>query len=173
MMRLFNRFNGESHNSEDNRENKVVRGRKNDEGNRRAKGGRRNLTARKLGLESLEERQLLSVNPVGNAEYQDIRESYSNLSLPEDLSQINVIEVSELTADALQAAVNQAAQTKSDDLIVLRTSSDSYVLNLESTAVNVNIDSENYGSRRSRVGRAYDRNGRLQRVYRSSRRRDL
>ena len=67
-MRLFNRFSGESRNGEGNRENKEVRGRRSDEGNRRAKSARSLLAARKLGLEALEERQLLSVNPIGSAE---------------------------------------------------------------------------------------------------------
>ena len=140
-MSLFNRFGGESRNGEENREN---RGRK-DQGNRRAKGARNILADRKLSLEALEERQLLSVNPIGSAEYQDIRASYASLSLPEDFNKINVIEITDLTAASLQAAFDQAAQTTTDDLVVLRTDSDNYTLNLESTAVTVNIDSTNYG----------------------------
>ena len=154
-MRLFNRFSGESRNGEGNRENKEVRGRRSDEGNRRAKSARSLLAARKLGLEALEERQLLSVNPIGSAEYQDIRASYANLSLPEDFNKINVIEITDLTAASLQSAVNQAAQTTSDDLVVLRTDSENYTLNLESTAVTVNIDSENYG-KLTVIGRGTD-----------------
>ena len=53
-MRLFNRLFGDSRTSV-NGENKDIRGRVNDEGNRRAIAGRKNLTARKLGLEALEE----------------------------------------------------------------------------------------------------------------------
>ena len=56
-MRLFNRLFGDSRTSV-NGENKDIRGRVNDEGTRRAIAGRKNLTARKLGLEALEERQL-------------------------------------------------------------------------------------------------------------------
>ncbi len=144
-MSLFNRFNGDLRKGEGNREKKVVRGRKNDVGNRRAKSDRFSLTERKLGLESLEERQLLSVNPIGNAEYQDIRDSYSDISLPEDLSQINVIELTDLSAASLQAAVDFAATTESDDLIVVRTDSENYTIDLESTAITINIDSEKYG----------------------------
>ena len=72
------------------------------------------------------------------------------------MSQINVIAVDDLSAAALQAAVDQAAQTESDDLILLRTTADNYVVNLESTAVTVNIDSEQYG-KLTIVGRANKR----------------
>lgn len=144
-MRLFNRLVGGLQNSGANKENNHSRGR-NDEGTSRAKSDKqRNLSTKKLGLEALEERQLLSVNPVSVSEYDDIRQAYANLELPASMSQINVIAVDDLSAAALQAAVDQAAQTESDDLILLRTTADNYVVNLESTAVTVNIDSEQYG----------------------------
>ena len=143
-MRLFNRLSDESR-SNGNQEKKVFRGRKSDEGKRR-EGVAGSLSPRKLGMENLEERQLLSVNPIGNAEYDDIRAAYADLELPSSLTQINVIELTELNAAALQNAVDQAARTTADDLILLRTTADDYVVDLESTAINVNIDSEKYGS---------------------------
>ncbi|MBQ9126625.1 MAG: hypothetical protein IJY15_02560, partial [Thermoguttaceae bacterium] len=97
-------------------------------------------------MENLEERQLLSVNPIGNSEYDDIRAAYADLELPSSLTQINVIELTDLNAAALQNAVDLAARTTADDLILLRTTADDYVVDLESTAINVNIDSEKYGS---------------------------
>ena len=144
-MRLFNRLIGGSHNGGANNEENLSRGR-NNEGALRAKSDKkRNMTAKKLGLEALEERQLLSVNPLSAPEYDEIREAYANLDLPASMSQINVIAVDDLSSEALQAAINQAAQTQTDDLIVLRTTADNYVVNLESTAVTVNIDSDQYG----------------------------
>ena len=143
-MRLFNRLFGDSRTSV-NGENKDIRGRVNDEGNRRAIAGRKNLTARKLGLEALEERQLLSVNQVGGAEYEELRAAYAELELPTSLSQINIIELTDLSGAALQEAVNLASQTEMDDLILLRTTRDNYVLDLDSTAITINLDSEKYG----------------------------
>ncbi|MBR4105061.1 MAG: hypothetical protein IKK39_13500, partial [Thermoguttaceae bacterium] len=143
-MRLFNRLSDESR-SNGNQEKKVFRGRKSDEGKRR-EGVAGSLSPRKLGMENLEERQLLSVNPIGNSEYDDIRAAYADLELPSSLSQINVIELTDLNAAALQNAVDLAARTTADDLILLRTTADDYVVDLETTAINVNIDSEKYGS---------------------------
>ncbi|MBQ7029166.1 MAG: hypothetical protein IJN32_02880, partial [Thermoguttaceae bacterium] len=143
-MRLFNRLSDESR-SNGNQEKKVFRGRKSDEGKRR-EGVAGSLSPRKLGMENLEERQLLSVNPIGNSEYDDIRAAYADLELPSSLTQINVIELTDLNAAALQNAVDLAARTTADDLILLRTTADDYVVDLESTAINVNIDSEKYGS---------------------------
>ncbi|MDO5308289.1 MAG: choice-of-anchor Q domain-containing protein, partial [Planctomycetia bacterium] len=144
-MRLFNRFNGDSHDNENNRERKIFRGRLS-EGNRRENALRKNLTARKLGLENLEERQLLSVNPIGTSQYNEIRDTYADLQLPASMNDVNIIEVANLTGAALQDAVNAATQTPQDDLIVLRTTEDSFVLDLESTAVTVNLDSSEYGA---------------------------
>ncbi len=144
-MRLFNRLIGGSRNGGANKEDNLSRGRGNEGASRARLDKKRSLTAKKLGLEALEERQLLSVNPMGADEYDEIREAYANLELPASLSQINVIAVDDLSSGALQAAIDQAAQTEADDLIVLRTTADDYVVNLESTAVTVNIDSEQYG----------------------------
>ena len=64
------------------------------------KGSKGAPKARALRLEALEERELLSVNP---AEYSAIREAYDQIALPESLDDVNVIELPELTAEALQA----------------------------------------------------------------------
>ena len=122
-MRLFNRLIDELRTSDVNKENNAFRGRKEDEGTPRGKADKkRNMSAKKLGLEALEERQLLSVNPIG-ADYNEIRAAYSDLELPESASQINVIALSDLSAESVQAAINQAAQTKSDDLLPTNTAS--------------------------------------------------
>ena len=144
-MRLFNRLIDELRTSDVNKENNAFRGRKEDEGTPRGKADKkRNMSAKKLGLEALEERQLLSVNPIG-ADYNEIRAAYSDLELPESASQINVIALSDLSAESVQAAINQAAQTKSDDLLVLRTTQDNYVVNLDATAITINLNSDEYG----------------------------
>ena len=143
-MSLFRRNNDDSQNNGVNRDSKSLRGRKN-EGTRRDKKDRSSLASKKLSMEALEERQLLSVSPMAPADYDDIRASYTAAALPENPADINIIEIPDLTAQNLQNAVNEAAKTTQDDLIVLRTDSNNYVLDLKSNAVTVNIDSANYG----------------------------
>ena len=143
-MSLFRRNHDDSQNNGVNRDSKSLRGRKN-EGTRRDKKDRSSLASKKLSMEALEERQLLSVSPMAPADYDDIRASYTAAALPENPADINIIEIPDLTAQNLQNAVNEAAKTTQDDLIVLRTDSNNYVLDLKSNAVTVNIDSANYG----------------------------
>ena len=85
-----------------------IRGRKN---------GRNRFEERKLHLETLEERQLLAVTA---AEYEAIRQAF-DFGLAEDQAATDVIEVTDLSADALQKAVFQAGQSSQNDLIVIRT----------------------------------------------------
>ena len=73
-----------------------------------ARQSKQKVKTRTLRLETLESRELLSVNP---AEYAQIRDTYDRLALPEDFSSINTVELAELTAEALQAAIDQAAAT--------------------------------------------------------------
>ncbi|MCF0233874.1 MAG: hypothetical protein HUK22_02710, partial [Thermoguttaceae bacterium] len=122
----------------------TVRGRQNAEGKRRGADAV-GLTPRKLGMETLEDRQLLSVNPIGQSEYDQIREAYANLALPRTYTEINVIELTDLSAQSLQNAVDAAGRTAQDDLIILRATRDNYVVDLENTAIKIKIDSEKYG----------------------------
>ncbi|MBQ2790396.1 MAG: hypothetical protein IJE97_12245, partial [Thermoguttaceae bacterium] len=93
--------------------------------------------ARRLGLESLENRELLSVTPT---EYADIRELYSSFELAENLSEINAIDLSAATTSAqVQAALDAAKATPQDDLIVLRTTAEASSVSFERT-ITVDFD---------------------------------
>ena len=85
------------------------------------KGGKGAPKARALRLEALEERELLSVNP---AEYSALREAYDQIALPESLDDVNVIELPEITAEALQAREDILEQKNVD---LLQTIIDRYL----------------------------------------------
>ena len=76
--------------------------------------------SRKLRIESLESRALLSVSA---AEFAAIGAAYPDLDLPRAASDVNIIEIqaSELSAATLNAAIATAGTTTADDLIVVRT----------------------------------------------------
>ncbi|MBO7725008.1 MAG: hypothetical protein J6S40_00935, partial [Thermoguttaceae bacterium] len=80
----------------------------------------RSLRKRLARFETLEERALLSVT---SAEYADIRASYAEFDLPASIDEVNVIEITadKLSLDKLREAVDAAAATAGDDLIVVRT----------------------------------------------------
>ncbi|MDO4588094.1 MAG: hypothetical protein Q4C95_12500, partial [Planctomycetia bacterium] len=84
---------------------------------RTARIANRDIPSRLLRLESLEERQLLSVTTV---EYDQIRNDYPSFQLSENINDNNIIELTSLNATNLQNAINQAPQTDFDDLIVIR-----------------------------------------------------
>ncbi|MDO5308329.1 MAG: fibronectin type III domain-containing protein [Planctomycetia bacterium] len=99
--------------------------------------------ARKLKLENLESREMLSVSPV---DYQTLQQTYDQLQLTPDYDQVNLIELSELSAQSLQEALNQAAQTEQDDVIVLNTELfANQRLELNDTTITVNVDSLTHG----------------------------
>ncbi|MDO4569221.1 MAG: right-handed parallel beta-helix repeat-containing protein, partial [Planctomycetia bacterium] len=112
-------------------------------GNKRLKG----LQSRSLRVESLEERALLSVSP---ADYSAICEQYAEFGLPQNLKDINLIEITanELSAGSLNEAIVQAAKTTESDLIVLRTTADknSIVYATAADSVSIDIDAEKFGS---------------------------
>ena len=87
-------------------------------------------------IESLETRRLLSITP---AEYSDIRGMYPQFGLPEDTTQINLIEITpdQLSAPNLQAAIASAASTT---LIVVRTSDAQNVITYTSASDELAID---------------------------------
>lgn len=100
-----------------------------------------------LRIENLEERALLSVSPV---EYEALCASYSALNLPQDSSDVNLIEIpsDQLSATNLKDAITAASQTASDDLIVVRTTSENHTIQFASAAdtLTINIDSSAFGA---------------------------
>ncbi|MBQ9873073.1 MAG: right-handed parallel beta-helix repeat-containing protein [Thermoguttaceae bacterium] len=96
---------------------------------------------RALRLESLEDRSLLSVSA---AEFDAIRQAYSKLDLPESPDAINVVDLQadELSYAAINKAIQDAAATPEDDLIVLRTTNANYQLDLGAASVANTVDCE-------------------------------
>ncbi|MDO4587935.1 MAG: CARDB domain-containing protein, partial [Planctomycetia bacterium] len=100
------------------------------------------IPSRLLRLESLEERQLLSVTTV---EYDQIRNDYPSFQLSENINDNNIIELTSLNATNLQNAINLAAQTDLDDLIILRASESLSEIQIDST-LSINLDSSKSGT---------------------------
>ena len=98
--------------------------------------------SRKLRMESLEDRALLRVMPF---EYDALRDANPEIGLPADRSDVNIVELTELTRAALQKAVDLAATTPQDDLIYVRTTEDASTIDLIE-GVAISIDAENFGS---------------------------
>ena len=75
---------------------------------------------RRLRLEHLEERQMLSVSP---GEFAQIRTQYPDLNLSANFADYNVIEITaaQLSDTALRDAIANAGTTTQNDLIVVRT----------------------------------------------------
>lgn len=88
--------------------------------NRSNNARQKNRTKRTARFESLESRDLLAVTA---AEYDAIRNDYAEFNLPNAMSDLNVVEISadSLSVQALKNAIEEASATKSDDLIVVRT----------------------------------------------------
>ncbi|MBR0225946.1 MAG: fibronectin type III domain-containing protein, partial [Thermoguttaceae bacterium] len=97
-----------------------------------------------LRFEALENRELLSVNA---ADYAQLRESFDQLALPENFSDVNVIELPALTAEALQNAINDAATTPQDDLIVVNPAElGENTLSLADATIVVDFDASEFGA---------------------------
>lgn len=94
-------------------------------------------------MEQLEDRMLLSVTPT---EYAELRAQYSDFQLSENLSDVNIIELTDLTAASLQAAIDAASETVLNNLIVLRTKEDTAVMNLSGVTLTLDCDSSLFGS---------------------------
>ena len=103
--------------------------------------GKPHTRARELHMENLEERALLSVSPLGDC--QDVAAAYSDFQIVENA---NFIEVTDLTADSLREAIQQAAQTTADDVVVVRTTADANSIALDGSALVFDVDSDLYGS---------------------------
>ena len=76
------------------------------------------------------------------AEYSDIRNLYPQFALPEDTTQVNIIEITpdQLTAPNLQAAIAAAASTTLPDLVVLRTTDTQNTITYASPSDEIAID---------------------------------
>lgn len=102
------------------------------------------LGLRKLHIEPLESREMLSVSPMDD---EAIRAAYPDLNLAANMSQYNVIEItaSQLSAETLQTAINTAANTTADDLILVRTHG-SQPIDIGSSPLLIDIDSSRFGN---------------------------
>ncbi|MDR2642637.1 MAG: fibronectin type III domain-containing protein, partial [Planctomycetaceae bacterium] len=102
------------------------------------------IKKRKLQIENLEVRDLLSVSV---ADFDWLRSTYSDINFESSLSHYNVIEIttSQLNETNLKNAITTAGTTTQDDLIVLRGGKES-VIDLGSSFLNIDIDSSIYGS---------------------------
>ncbi len=99
---------------------------------------------RYLGIELLEQRALLSASPL---DYEALTASY-NLSLPDSSEDINIIQIAadELNAQTLFLALEEASQTKEDDLIVLQTTDENRTIDLGELTLTIDVSSADYGS---------------------------
>ena len=87
-------------------------------------------SSRRLSLESLENRELLSVS-ISTTEFAAIRAEYANLNLSAKMTDYNIIEVGgsgspddnsfAFSDPGLRSAINRAINTPENDLIVIRT----------------------------------------------------
>ncbi|MCL2305111.1 MAG: fibronectin type III domain-containing protein [Planctomycetaceae bacterium] len=115
-------------------------------GNNRENSNRSNAPrSRKLQLEPLESREMLSISAV---EFAAIRSANPGLNLSANMGDYNVIEITaaQLSAQALQAAVDAAAETVQDDLIVVRTDAKNHTLTLQGSPITIDVNSEWLGS---------------------------
>ncbi|MBQ9874343.1 MAG: hypothetical protein IJM30_07755 [Thermoguttaceae bacterium] len=100
---------------------------------------------RELRLESLENRELLSVS---TAEFEAIRGAYSSLDLPESSAEINVLEIQaeDLSYASVTRAIQEAAATPESDLIVLRTDDANYQLDLDDASFSIDLNAKASGA---------------------------
>lgn len=96
-------------------------------------------------IEELENRELLTVSAF---DFHEIRNQYADLNLSANVSDYNIIEIiaAELSAKTLKTALDTAAKTTQNDLIVVRTALYNAVIDLGNTTFSINIDSARFGS---------------------------
>ena len=96
-------------------------------------------------IEELESREMLSVSL---AEFDAIRGQYADLNLSANMANYNIIEIQaeNLSAKALQSAIDKAAKTVQNDLIVIRTTLDNDTIRLLGNPLTIDIDSARFGS---------------------------
>ena len=99
---------------------------------------------RRLALESLENRELLSVS---TTDFDAIKSQYADLNLT-NYADYNFIEIqaNNLTDAALRNAITEATGTAKSDIIVLRTTDEHNKIMLSNGALTIDIDAETYGS---------------------------
>lgn len=94
------------------------------------------LNRRRLCIENLESRELLSVS---YQDYERISSQYEDLNLPVSFESTAFLEVSDLTVTNLQEAIHQAEQSESDCVILLRpTESSNQVLSMNGKTLTIN-----------------------------------
>ncbi len=96
----------------------------------------RNNQYRSLRIESLEDRQLLSISP---GDLQGIRDVYNDFSIA---SNVNVIEIEadQLSTSALKNAIDDAKLTTQDDLIVLHTENTNRTISFTNSSDEILLD---------------------------------
>ncbi|MCL2744932.1 MAG: hypothetical protein FWE67_13895, partial [Planctomycetaceae bacterium] len=109
-----------------------------------AKSARKSLLNRTLRVETLEPREMLSVSI---AEFNTIKSQYADLNLG-NYADYNIIEITatQISAANLQAAIEIAAQTTQNDLIVVRTDNNNNTVTLDGNPIHIEIDSARFGS---------------------------
>ena len=94
---------------------------------------------RRLQLEHLEERQMLSIT---QADFDIIRAQNPDLNLSANLSSYNQIDITTLTAANLRTAISTASSSAGNDLIILRTSSgQNNTISLGGTELGIGLNS--------------------------------
>ena len=103
--------------------------------------------ARHLLFEPLEERQMLSINPVPTGVWSDVTAKYSDLDWGV-IGDFNYIEMTsdQLTDAALRDAINQAGATPENDLIVVRTTASQNKITLDGSELGIDINASTFGS---------------------------
>ena len=101
--------------------------------------------SRRLHVESLESREMLSISP---ADYDSIRATYPDLNLSAEMDDYNVIEITsdQLTDANLREAIETAGATAENDLIVLRTTDSQNTITLSGTELSIDINADELGS---------------------------
>ncbi len=102
-------------------------------------------------LEALETRDLLAVSVAFSAaEYAALRAEYAEFDLPAKASDLNIIEINadSLSLNSLEDALDRAASTKKDDLIVVRTNASDNTIRLGANdgEIKVELDSNLFGT---------------------------
>ncbi|MDO5567377.1 MAG: hypothetical protein Q4G59_12020, partial [Planctomycetia bacterium] len=100
-----------------------------------SKGSVDHLRARHLSMEPLEDRQLLAVTA---AEMASLAGAYSSLGVSATDNFIEIVN-EKLSLQELQNAVNLAASTSSDDVIVLRTTTQAFTLDLGNSPLTIDV----------------------------------
>ena len=102
------------------------------------------IKGRRLQIESLEERQMLAISA---ADFNSLKVTYPDLNLTA-MADYNVIEItaSQLSDATLRNAINTAATTTKNDLIVVRTTATQNKITLSGTELGINIDTTQKGS---------------------------